>query len=153
LTRSQAQDEPIERAKQLWWIRPQQRKLPGRIRSKQTRRLQGNNSNWNNKFCYFCKLQGRKKNVEKGLRKTSPAEMPKDEHIGREYISWLKTLKPNPSAPLIKPKTDSRTMTKNTSLTQPELSLIESISQEPQPFPSKIQLFSKELDDFPHSSS
>jgi hypothetical protein len=60
--------------------------------------------------------------------------------------------RPNPSMPLITPMTESRTMTKNYS-TQPEFILIESISQEPQPFPSNIRVFSKELDDSPHSSS
>jgi hypothetical protein len=94
-----------------------------------------------------------RRNAKWGSRKTSPAEMPKDEHTGQGYTSWMKMQKPNLSMPLITPTTKFRMMTKNMSSIQLELILIESISQEPQPFPSKIWVFSKELDDSPHSSS
>jgi hypothetical protein len=99
-----------------------------------------------------CKGIG-KKNVRNESKKTSPAEMPRAEHTGQESTSWRRTQKPNLSTLLVAQRTEWRMMTKNTDLKQPELILIESISQEPQPFPSKIWVFSKELDDSPHSSS
>jgi hypothetical protein len=94
-----------------------------------------------------------RKNAGKESRRTSPARMLKDKHTGQKSTSWRRIQTLNPSVPFNDQKTDSRTITKNMDLTQLELNLVESINQELQPFPSKIQVFSKELDDSPHPSS
>jgi hypothetical protein len=98
-----------------------------------------------------------RRNARKESRRTSPAEMPRAEPIGQEFTSWRRTPILNPSVLLDAQKTYSKMTTKNNTknmdLTQPELNLIENISQEPQPFPSNIWVFSKELDDSPHPSS
>jgi hypothetical protein len=94
-----------------------------------------------------------KKNAGNKSRKTSPAQIHRAERTGRRSTSWRRTQKPNPSMLLVAQRTEWWIMMKNTDLKQPELMLIESISPELQPFPSKIWVFSKELDDSLHSSS
>jgi hypothetical protein len=102
----------------------------------------------------FAKYKGTKrKNVGKGSRRTNLAGTLKDEHTGPETTSWKRIRKLNLSTPLNNRKTDSRMIMKKMSLTLPELKLIKSINQEPQPFPSTIWVFSKELYDSPHPSS
>jgi hypothetical protein len=97
-----------------------------------------------------------RRNDRKESRRTSPAETPRAKPTGREF-TWRRTPILNQSVLLDAQKTDSKMITKNTmknmDLTQLELNLIDNISQEPQPLPSKIQVFSKELDDSPHPSS
>ncbi len=140
---------------QSWRICHQQRELSGRIRIQQTRRLKRKQLKpEQNFFATFasCKGIGRK-NARNASRKTSPAEMPRAQRTCRGSTSWRRTQKPNPSMLLVAQKTEWWMMMKNTDLKQPELILIESISQVPQPLPSKIGVFSKELDDSPHSSS
>jgi hypothetical protein len=94
-----------------------------------------------------------RKNAGKGSRRTNPAKMLKDKHTGPGSILWKKIRTLNLSMPFNNQEKDSRTITKKMSLTLPELKLIKSINQEPQPFPSTIQVFSKELDGSPHPSS
>jgi hypothetical protein len=88
----------------------------------------GNNTNRNSKYCYFNSKDIDKRNAGKESRRTSPAEMLRDEHTGREFTLWRKNI-------------FHKTTTKNMDLTQPELILVQSISQELQPFPNKIQVF------------
>jgi hypothetical protein len=78
-----------------------------------------------------------RKNAGNESKRTNLVEMPKDGLTGQGSTSWTKIQKRNRSTPFITMKPDTRTMRMMHS-TLLELTLIESISQEPQPFPAKF---------------
>jgi hypothetical protein len=86
-------------------------------------------------------------NAGNDSRQIKRAKMPKDEPTGQRFTSWTRIWKPSQSTPFTTRTPDTR-MRKIPS-TLPEFS----INQEPQPSPSNFRVFSKELDDSPHSSS
>jgi len=63
-----------------------------------------------------CKGIG-KRNAERESRRTNLAEMPKDEHTGRESTSWRRTKTPSQSMQSIFQMMRYRTMKKSTDLT------------------------------------
>jgi len=96
----------------------------------------------------FAKFKGAgRKNATNESKKRNHAGMPKDKPTGQGYTSWMKIRKQSQSTPFITRTPGTRTMKIHSTL------LEFSISQELQPFPSNFRVFSKELDDSPHSSS
>jgi hypothetical protein len=87
-----------------------------------------------------------KKNAGSESRRINPAVTLKDDTTGPRFTSW-KRMKPRPSMPLIRKRSD---LPKGTAhLILPDLPL----KQGPQPLPRNSRVFSKELDDSPHPNS